>query len=445
MLWSWIQRTAARTAGSRAPVYSGGRRGLFGMGGGHAPEGTSTTRRVAKRGAMLFAQATATWYVYGLCVDGVKTHVLQGTRFASSTSGSSGDSALGAEVARLRAPKTIPHADGKTPRPAYCGDTARPMHERMEALVLDQQGRLVAALESLDTSSKFVRDRWERDDGRGYGITCVLQDGAVLEKAGVNVSVIEGTLTPGQLKSMRDRNPQTAAVLRDNEEYEFRVAGISVVVHPRNPYAPTAHENFRRFEVHRKGDAAGKPLLAWFGGGADLTPAYLFDEDVGHFHGTLKTACDAHDPAYYPRFKAWCDRYFAIAHRGGETRGVGGIFFDDLEDKQPEDLFRFVYDASSAFVAAYVPLVARRMTAPYSQRHRDWQLVRRGHYAEFNLVYDRGTKFGLMTPGARIESILMSLPLTARWEYMNSPAPGSPEDALLQCVRTTRDWVAATK
>ncbi|KAJ1834159.1 Coproporphyrinogen-III oxidase [Coemansia sp. RSA 2711] len=348
---------------------------------------------------------------------------------------------LGSEVSSLRVPAEIPNTDYEhSPKPEYYGDTARPMHERMELLVLDLQDRLVTALESLEPTRKFVWDRWERDDGRGYGISCVLQDGEALEKAGVNVSVLEGTLTPGQLRSMRDRNPQTAQRLRADEEYDFRVAGVSVVVHPRNPYAPTAHKNYRRFEVYRKGAREAGPVMAWFGGGADLTPAYLFDDDVTYFHQTLKHACDAHDPHYYARFKQWCDRYFAIPHRN-ETRGVGGIFFDDLEDKAPEQLFRFVYDAGNAFIRAYVPLVARRMATPYGARQREWQLVRRGHYAEFNLVYDRGTKFGLMTPGARIESILMSLPLTARWEYMNQPEPGSPEARLLDAVRTTTDWV----
>ncbi|KAJ2498414.1 Coproporphyrinogen-III oxidase [Coemansia sp. RSA 1972] len=347
---------------------------------------------------------------------------------------------LGSEIAGLKVPAVIPNTDYESEaKPAYYNDTATPMHQRMESLVLDLQDRLVVALESLEPSRKFIRDRWEREDGNGYGISCVLQDGEVYEKAGVNVSVIEGTLAPGQLRSMRERNPQTANKLNANEEYDFRVAGVSVVVHPRNPYAPTAHKNYRRFEVYRKSNKEAGPVLAWFGGGADLTPAYLFEDDVKYFHQTLKNACDAHDPQYYTRFKQWCDTYFTNIHRN-ETRGVGGIFFDDLEDKAPEELFHFAYDAGSAFIKAYVPLVAKRMTMPYTLRERNWQLIRRGHYAEFNLVYDRGTKFGLMTPGARIESILMSLPLTARWEYMNQPEPGSPEAHLLEAVRTTTEW-----
>ncbi|KAJ2617475.1 Coproporphyrinogen-III oxidase [Coemansia sp. RSA 1365] len=350
------------------------------------------------------------------------------------------DTSLGSEISRLKAPSTIPYTDYENEtKPSYYRDTSRPMHDRMEAFVLDLQDRLVASLESLEPSRRFVRDRWQREDGNGYGISCILQDGEAYEKAGVNVSVIEGTLAPGQLKSMRERNPHTAQKLSATEEYDFRVAGVSVVVHPRNPYAPTAHKNYRRFEVYRKGERDAGPVLAWFGGGADLTPSYVFEDDIKHFHQTLKHACDAHDKSYYPRFKEWCDKYFTNVHRH-ETRGVGGIFFDDLENKEPEELFRFVYDVGNAFIAAYVPIVAKRMTMPYTVRERNWQLIRRGHYAEFNLVYDRGTKFGLMTPGARIESILMSLPLTARWEYMNEPEHGSPEDKLLQTVRTTFDW-----
>ncbi|KAJ1944452.1 Coproporphyrinogen-III oxidase, partial [Linderina macrospora] len=348
------------------------------------------------------------------------------------------ENTLGGELANVKAPVSIPYTDYETsPKPDYYNDTSRPMHERMESFVLDLQDRLVTALESLEPNKKFLRDRWEREDGKGYGISCVIQDGTVFEKAGVNVSVISGKLTPGQLQSMRARNPKTAQTLT-SDDYEFRVAGVSVVIHPRNPYAPTAHKNYRRFEVYKKG--SDTPVMAWFGGGADLTPAYLFEDDVKYFHQTLKDACDKHDPAYYARFKKWCDTYFTNTHRN-ETRGVGGIFFDDLEDKAPEDLFHFAYDSGNSFIKAYVPLVAKRMTMPYTQRERNWQLIRRGHYAEFNLVHDRGTKFGLMTPGARIESILMSLPLTARWEYMNKPEPGSPEDKLLQTVRKTTEWV----
>ncbi|KAJ1964293.1 Coproporphyrinogen-III oxidase [Dipsacomyces acuminosporus] len=257
---------------------------------------------------------------------------------AAPTGSTASDSALGSEVKGLKAPDVIPNTDYENePKPAYYTDTSKPMHKRMESFVLDLQDRLVTALESLEPSHRFLRDRWEREDGKGYGISCVLQDGRVFEKAGVNVSVIEGTLTPGQLKSMRDRNPQTAQKLSADEDYDFCVAGISVVCHPRNPYAPTAHKNYRRFEVYRKGNKEAGPVMAWFGGGADLTPAYLFDEDVKYFHSTLKHACDAHDATYYPRFKAWCDKYFTNTHRG-ETRGVGGIFFDDLEDKAPEEL-----------------------------------------------------------------------------------------------------------
>lgn len=177
----------------------------------------------------------------------------------------------------------------------------------------------------------------------------------------------------------------------------------------------------------------------WFGGGADLTPAYLFDEDAAHFHRLHKEACDKHDPAFYPRFKKWCDEYFFIRHRG-ETRGVGGIFFDDLNDRDPDLLFAFAKDASAAFVPAYVPLVEKRKDMPFSEEQKRWQQLRRGRYVEFNLVYDRGTTFGLKT-GGRIESILMTLPLTARWEYDHHPEPGSEEARLLEVLKSPREWV----
>jgi coproporphyrinogen III oxidase len=202
-----------------------------------------------------------------------------------------------------------------------------------------------------------------------------------------------------------------------------------VVVHPRNPWAPTVHANYRFFE---KGDAC------WFGGGADLTPSYLFEDDARHFHGTLKAACDRHGPEHYPAFKAACDDYFLIVHRR-ERRGVGGIFFDYLQG-QAALRFAMIQDLGRAFLAAYLPIVERRKDTPYGERERSWQLLRRGRYVEFNLVYDRGTLFGLRTDG-RIESILMSLPPLARWEVASEPAAGSDEAKLVEVLRTPRGWV----
>jgi len=199
--------------------------------------------------------------------------------------------------------------------------------------------------------------------------------------------------------------------------------------------APTAHANYRYFE---RGDGS-VPGSWWFGGGADLTPSYLFEEDARHFHQTHKDACDSFDPSFYPRFKKWCDEYFFIKHRG-ETRGVGGIFFDDLHDRDSDTLLSFATACANAFVPSYIPLVERRKDMAFTDAQKEWQQLRRGRYVEFNLVYDRGTVFGLRTAG-RIESILMSLPLTARWEYCNEPIEGSPEEKMLGVLRTPCSWV----
>ncbi len=299
------------------------------------------------------------------------------------------------------------------------------MRARMQTLIRTTQDDICNALAAVD-GTPFREDTWEREGGGG-GWSRVLQDGNVFEKAGVNVSVVHGTLSPEAAKSMGGG--------RDVEDLRFFAAGVSLVIHPKNPMAPTAHANYRYFER----GAPEAPGAWWFGGGADLTPSYLFDEDAVHFHRIHKEACDRNDPAYYPRFKRWCDEYFRVAHRG-ETRGVGGIFFDDLNGPDPEPLFRFVSDCAAAFVPAYVPLVERRKDLPFTDAQKRWQQLRRGRYVEFNLVYDRGTTFGLRT-GGRIESILMSLPLTARWEYDHHPEPGSEEARLLGVLRTPREWL----
>lgn len=203
--------------------------------------------------------------------------------------------------------------------------------------------------------------------------------------------------------------------------------------------APTVHLNYRYFET---ANADGTTNAWWFGGGTDLTPNYLFDEDAIHFHRTIKDACDKHDREYYPRFKKWCDEYFSVKHRG-ETRGLGGIFFDDLDEgeKDQENLFSFIQDCCTSFIPSYLPILEKRKDMPYTEREKAWQQLRRGRYVEFNLVHDRGTAFGLNTPGARIESILMSLPLTARWQYMHEPEAGSREDRLVSVLKKPVEWV----
>lgn len=308
------------------------------------------------------------------------------------------------------------------------------MRLRMEAFIRDHQQRIVSELEKLDGKG-FQQDKWDRPNGGG-GLTCVLQEGNVFEKAGVNTSIVYGTLPRAAIAKMRVNHK---ALDPDVESLEFFAAGISMVLHPNNPMAPTVHLNYRYFETE---NADGTPNAWWFGGGCDLTPSYLFDEDAIHFHKTVKEACDKHDKTYYPRFKAWCDTYFSNKHRG-ETRGVGGIFFDDLDEteKDQEQLFAFAQDSLTAFLPSYMPIIQRRKDMPFSDKEKRWQQLRRGRYVEFNLVHDRGTSFGLNTPGSRVESILMSLPLTARWEYMHEPEKGSREERLLSVLKRPAEWV----
>lgn len=309
-----------------------------------------------------------------------------------------------------------------------------PMRLRMESFIKAQQKHIVAALEKVD-GHKFQVDTWDRPEGGG-GITCVLQDSDVFEKAGVNTSVVYGRLPRAAIQKMRANHK---ALDPDVESLPFFAAGLSMVLHPRNPMAPTVHLNYRYFET---ADEYGNPTAWWFGGGCDLTPSYLFDEDAVHFHKTIKEACDKHDNSYYPRFKQWCDEYFSNKHRS-ETRGVGGIFFDDLDEteKDREQLFSFAQDCLKAFLPSYLPIIERRKDMPFTEEEKRWQQIRRGRYVEFNLVHDRGTAFGLNTPGSRVESILMSLPLTARWEYMHEPEKGSREERLLEVLRKPREWV----
>ena len=300
------------------------------------------------------------------------------------------------------------------------------MREQMFQMVREVQSDITQTMTQLDGRG-FKEDTWERPGGGG-GWSRILQEGQVFEKAGVNVSAVHGTLPPPAAKAMLERKVPVG-------DGQFWACGISLVMHPHNPMAPTVHANFRYFEL---GDGS-KPGSWWFGGGADLTPSYLFDEDATHFHRVWKTTCDHHDEAYYPKFKKHCDDYFHIPHRG-ERRGVGGIFFDDLNQKSKETHFAFVKDCANSFLAAYGPIIQRRMALPFTEAQKHWQQLRRGRYVEFNLVYDRGTTFGLKT-NARTESVLMSLPLTTRWEYNHIPEPDSEEARMLEVLQTPRDWV----
>ncbi|XP_041695889.1 oxygen-dependent coproporphyrinogen-III oxidase, mitochondrial isoform X1 [Coregonus clupeaformis] len=305
------------------------------------------------------------------------------------------------------------------------------MCTRMEMLIMDTQAEFCRALEEVD-GGKFKVDKWERKEGGG-GISCVLQDGKVFEKAGVNVSVVFGNLTEEAAKQMRSRGK----VLKGKDGIlPFCAMGVSSVIHPKNPHIPTVHFNYRYFEIEEEDGTK----QWWFGGGTDLTPTYVNKEDGAHFHNSLKEACDKHHPQYYPDFKKWCDHYFYIRHRG-ETRGIGGIFFDDLDSPSQEEAFSFVRSCAQTVVPCYLPIVYKHLNDPFSPEEKDWQQVRRGRYVEFNLVYDRGVKFGLATPGSRIESILMSLPLTAKWEYMHEPPKGSQEADMLEVLRNPKEWI----
>ncbi|XP_056183795.1 oxygen-dependent coproporphyrinogen-III oxidase, mitochondrial [Falco biarmicus] len=308
----------------------------------------------------------------------------------------------------------------------------RELRSRMELLIMETQGEVCRALAALDPGAAFAVDTWERKEGGG-GISCVLQDGEVFEKAGVNVSVVFGLLSEEAARQMRSRGKALKA--RDGK-LPFCAMGVSSVIHPKNPHVPTMHFNYRYFEI----EEADGTKQWWFGGGTDLTPTYLNEEDAVHFHKTLKEACDKHDLKLYPKYKKWCDDYFYIKHRG-ERRGIGGIFFDDVDSPSKEEAFQFVKSCAKAVVPCYIPIVKRHFRDSFTPEEKLWQQLRRGRYVEFNLVYDRGTKFGLLTPGSRIESILMSLPLTARWEYMHSPPQSSKEAEILEVLRNPKDWV----
>lgn len=282
---------------------------------------------------------------------------------------------------------------------------------------------------SINTAGRFRSDEWERVDAftgghGGGGLSRVLTRGAVFEQGGVNFSEVHGTLPPVMLKKL-EINEDTP---------DFFATGVSLVIHPLSPRVPTVHANFRYFEVES---------CAWFGGGADLTPYVLYDEDAIHFHRELKNACEPFSNEYYPSFKKECDQYFFIPHRK-ETRGVGGLFFDYLGKSEPgklEHFFNFTKSVGESFISAYIPIVEKRMHEDWSPREKEFQLLRRGRYVEFNLVYDRGTQFGLAT-GGRTESILMSLPPEVRWQYENELAQNESEERLMKVLRSPVDWLS---
>lgn len=285
------------------------------------------------------------------------------------------------------------------------------------------QDDIVAKLAAIDGGA-FRRDDWKRAQGGG-GITRIIEDGRVFERAGVNFSHVFGAGLPASASASR---PGLAA-------RSFQAMGVSLVLHPRNPYVPTVHMNVRFFVAEK----AGEEPVWWFGGGMDLTPYYPFSEDAVHFHRVCRDALAPFDAAYYPRFKKWCDDYFYLKHRA-EPRGIGGIFFDDLNEPSFDDCFGLARSVGEHLLPAYVPIAGRRANLPYGDRERAFQAYRRGRYVEFNLVYDRGTLFGLQS-GGRTEAILMSLPPVVSWRYDWKPAPDSPEEALYKEFLVARDWL----
>ena len=294
--------------------------------------------------------------------------------------------------------------------------------EHVKTYLESLRNRICAELEQLDGEAVFARDAWERPDGGG-GESRVLCEGRIFEQAGVGFSHVFGDKMPPSATRTR---PELAGK-------QFQAVGVSLVLHPRNPYVPTTHANFRFFT------AGVEQPIWWFGGGFDLTPFYPFHEDVLHWHETARAACEPFGDQLYPRYKRWCDEYFYLKHRG-ETRGVGGIFFDDVNESGFDESFEFVKSVAGAFLPAYKPIVQRRARHPYGERQRNFQLYRRGRYVEFNLIYDRGTLFGLQS-GGRTESILMSLPPEVRWRYNWHPQPGSAEEKLYLDYLRPRDWL----
>lgn len=300
------------------------------------------------------------------------------------------------------------------------------MKEQFVNYIRKLQDTITSKLESVDGVAIFKEDIWQRPEGGG-GRSCVIENGAVFEKGGVNISEVHGLL------------PESMQQYFGVNDANFFACGLSLVLHPKNPFVPTVHANWRYFELY---DAKGNLTSQWFGGGQDLTPYYLFEEDARHFHSVCKTACDKHNSQFYPKYKERCDTYFRNTHRD-EARGIGGLFFDYLKETQKMNMqnwYNFVTEIGDSFLDAYVPIVQKRKAISYDKKQRDWQEIRRGRYVEFNLVHDKGTLFGLKTHG-RIESILMSLPPHVQWRYDHHPESGSEEEKLINVLVSPKDWV----
>jgi len=300
------------------------------------------------------------------------------------------------------------------------------MIDLVKKYLIELQQSICSEVELIEGGAKFAQDRWTRDDKRGSGLTNILSNGNIFEKGGINYSIITG-----------DKMPKSATALRPElEGRKYTALGVSLVLHPENPFIPTAHANVRFFIAEEQ----GKNPIWWFGGGFDLTPCYGFDEDAVHWHQTAKKACMSFGEDVYPKYKKWCDDYFYLGHRG-EQRGIGGLFFDDLNSGGFDECFDFMKSVGNHFSEAYLPIVRKRMSTLYNESEKDFQLYRRGRYVEFNLIHDRGTLFGLQS-GGRTESILMSLPPTVEWSYQFKTKPNSEEEKLTSYFLKPRDWVS---
>ncbi len=300
------------------------------------------------------------------------------------------------------------------------------MKDQFYKYIENLQETITSTLEELDGGAKFKEDIWQREEGGG-GRTRVIENGNIFEKGGVNISAVHGELPEVLRKQFKVQNGN------------FFACGLSLVLHPKNPMIPTVHANWRYFEMY---DEKGTMVTQWFGGGQDLTPYYLFEEDAIHFHSICKRACDKYNKEFYPSFKKTCDSYFWNTHRN-EARGIGGLFFDYLKQTTQytiQDRFNFVTEVANHFLESYLPIVKKRRALPYTQKNKDWQEVRRGRYVEFNLVHDRGTLFGLKTNG-RIESILMSLPPVVQWKYNHQINKNSEEMKLVNVLKNPKEWV----
>ena len=299
------------------------------------------------------------------------------------------------------------------------------MKDKFYNYIQQLQDTITSKLEEIDGQAKFKEDVWKRPEGGG-GRTRVIENGAVFEKGGVNISAVHGKL------------PETMQKYFKVSDCDFFACGLSLVLHPKNPFIPTVHANWRYFEMY---DTEGEVISSWFGGGQDLTPYYLFEEDAIHFHQTCKNACDKHHLDFYPQYKKRCDEYFWNTHRE-EARGIGGLFFDYLKETDTlsmQDRFDFVMEIGNSFLDSYVSIVEKRKNIPFTKAQKDWQEIRRGRYVEFNLIHDKGTLFGLKTNG-RIESILMSLPPKVQWHYNHLPEKGSEEEKLIKVLKHPKEW-----